>query len=109
MVVHQRVQIFTVPKEARYLLMTRFFVGSSAVIGFFYALTLTVATKATLLYNLQPIFLAVMAYIFLKESLDLIDMITLIGAFIGVAFISLKNDTENLEISYFLQVVGISL
>ena len=79
------------------------------MIGFFYAVTLIVATKATLLYNLQPVFITVMAVIFLKEKIILVDIITLIGAFVGVCLISMEEDTENLSVSYTYQIIGIGI
>lgn len=79
------------------------------MIGFFYSVTIIVATKATLLYNLQSIFIAVLAVVFLKETLNVVDYVTLIGAFVGVAIISAREDTENVSSSYFLQLVGIFL
>jgi drug/metabolite transporter (DMT)-like permease len=103
------VKIFTIPKQARLLLFLRSFVGATFVIGFFFAVTLIVATKATLLYNLQPIFITILAVTFLGEKVYYPDMILLVGAFIGVAMISSKEDTDNVTVSYRMQIIGILL
>ena len=107
MVYYQKVKIFTVAKEARWLLLVRGLLDTTVVIGFFYAVTLIVATKATLLYNLQSVFVTVLAIIFLKEKIFLLDIFTLTGSFIGVFLLSSEDDQENTNVSYLIQILGI--
>lgn len=83
--------------------------GTSAAIGFFYSVKLIVVTKATLLYNLQPIFITVLAVVILKEKFYIVDGLSLIGAFFGVAILSIKDDTKNSVVDYKMQVLGIGL
>ncbi|CAI2376172.1 unnamed protein product [Moneuplotes crassus] len=99
--------IFTIAKEARWLLAARSIICSVVVIAFFYAISLIVATKATLILNLQPIFIIGMAIVFLGEKLICVDISSMMGAFAGVIMISFKEDKENLETSYIMQIIGI--
>ena len=62
---------------------------------------------AFMIFNLNPLFVTFIAYVFLKEEYDIIKILSVIGAFLGVFIVGFgrRNETA-FEIS---QTVGIIL
>lgn len=70
---------------------------------FFYGLKYIPASKATLIQNVHPLIVVVLAYVFLKEKITKTTIIALIGSFIGVVLLSMHEtkgqyDTDNYAI-----------
>mmetsp|Transcript_2988 Transcript_2988/g.2469 ORF Transcript_2988/g.2469 Transcript_2988/m.2469 type:complete len:107 (+) Transcript_2988:379-699(+) len=78
---------------------------------FFIGLKYISAGKATLIFNVSPILVAVFAYFILKEQITKFNILAVIGSFIGVGFFTINNNNDNREESnyYYLGICLISL
>ena len=63
------------------------FTGFLGMSGFYLALQFTELSKATALYWTNPMFTAVIAYLWLKESLNFVDWIAIFTSFAGILVI----------------------
>ena len=75
--------------------------------SYFAGLKYIPASKATLIVNVHPLIVAVIAFFILKEKLTKSKVLLMIGSFIGVGFLSIHNNDTNESSSWYL--LGISL
>ncbi len=76
--------IFKVPKEARLPLILRGIFGFTANITGAIAVRLIPLAKATVLFYTNPIFIAFLGWVILKEHITIFDMCGVAATFIGV-------------------------
>ncbi len=70
------------------LLFARGLIGTTALISVFYAVTLLPLAEATLIQYLYPVFTAIIALIFLKESIQKATILAIFFSLTGVAIIA---------------------
>ena len=75
---------------------------------FFIGLKYIPASKATLIFNLSPILIAIAAYFILKEELTKFKIVAVFGSFFGVFLFTLnKNSTQDSEDGYFIGIAWV--
>lgn len=74
-------------RENQKYLLARAILGTLGIIASFYAIDHMVLADASMLNKLSPFFLTIFAVMFLKEKIKPVQIIALIGAFIGSLFI----------------------
>lgn len=100
-----RVNIFDVKKGYRTYLFIRSLLGGLGIPALFIGLKYIPAIKATLIYNIHPILVAVLAHFILKEQITKLKILAVIGSFIGVIFFTAnKNDSVDNNQYYFLGI-----
>ena len=79
--------------------------------SFFIGLKYIPTTKATLIFNLSPVFVSIVAYFVLKEQLTKLKIFTVIGSFIGVVIFSYsKTSSSNEEAdNYYIGIALVSI
>jgi drug/metabolite transporter (DMT)-like permease len=77
------ISIFDVRKDCRSLMALRLIIGSLGIPCFFMSLKYIPGSKASLIANIHPMLVSVLAYFVLKENLSKIKVTAVIGAFIG--------------------------
>lgn len=80
-----------VPVEEVKFLVLRCIAGMGSMFAYFYGLKILPLGKAELIFNVNPIFTAILCNIFLRESLPRYDLISAIAAFIGIYLVSFSN------------------
>jgi len=60
------------------------------------------------LRNLQPLFVTIAAYLFLKEKITKYDVLAVVGAFIGVLLMNLTK-TDSAKISDYSDLVWLGI
>jgi len=88
-----------------YLLITRGIFGFSAMILFFYTITTIPLGEAITLNKTSPLFVTILAYYLLKESLSKSTLLALLIGFIGVILIS-KPTGLSISYEHFLGILG---
>jgi len=88
-----------------YLLITRGLLGFSAMILFFYTITVIPLGEAITLNKTSPLFVTILAYYLLKERLSLYTLLALIIGFLGVVLI-VKPFGMSISYEHFLGVLG---
>ena len=78
---------YAVPKGLRITLILRNITGFIGITGYYLAIQYTDLSKAAVLYWTNPMFTAVIAYIWLKETLTLIDWAAIFTSFAGIIVI----------------------
>jgi drug/metabolite transporter (DMT)-like permease len=73
--------------ENRFEWFIRGLVGSIAMVTFYLSIQLSTISRAALLCNTSPIFVAIFGYLFFKEKIRNSDVLSLLICFIGVIFI----------------------
>lgn len=90
-------------KDLRYerkqipMLLIRSFCGTTGIICNFYAIDHLVVSDANILNKVSPFAAVIFSYLFLKEKVNLTQVITLIGAFVG-ALLVIKPSLELTQI-----------
>ncbi len=87
------------------LLILRGVFGFLAMFLFFYTITTIPLSDAITLNKTSPIFVALLAFLVLKESLNLYKIIALLLGFLGVVFITNPSGVS-FDFSYILGVIG---
>jgi len=84
--------------------------GVSAIalqrVSYFYAVNLTTATMAALLFYTYPVFVTLLASLFLKEKITIREVLAIILTFMGVAFVVRVYDTASLNANLFGIIFG---
>ena len=63
-------------------------------------------SKANLIFNLNPLIIAVAAYFVLKEKITMLNVYALIGAFGGVILFNIhKNETKDVSDLYYVGIL----
>jgi len=88
-----------------YLLITRGLLGFSAMILFFYTITVIPLGEAITLNKTSPLFVSILAYFLLKEHLSMQTILALLIGFLGVVFI-VKPFGMTLSYAHFLGILG---
>lgn len=105
-----KINVFKVEPRFRTHLIMRCLSGASGMLSFFVGLKYIPASKATLITNIHPILVTIMAYFVLNESITVLKILAVVGAFIGVfIFTSHKNDTDDGEGSYSLGITLVTI
>lgn len=100
-----RLNVFDIKKGYRTKLLIRCLAGGFGMPCYFMALKYIPASKGALIFNIHPLFVAVLAYFLLKESITKMKIFTVVGAFIGVAiFAQSKNDPTVASDSYYFGI-----
>jgi len=87
--------IFKVPKEARLPLILRGIFGFTSNIAGTIAMKLIPLAKATVLFYTNPIFIAILGWIILKEHITVFDMCGVAATFIGVVIFTTNPFASN--------------
>ncbi|MGL5614995.1 MAG: DMT family transporter [Sarcina sp.] len=74
-------------KENRGILLLRSILGTIGIWANFYAIDKLILPNATILNQLSPFFVIIFSYLFLKEKIKPIHIISLSVAFVGVLFV----------------------
>ncbi|RLA73166.1 MAG: EamA family transporter [Epsilonproteobacteria bacterium] len=95
----------TLPGGKLHLLLLRGFFGFSAMILFFYTITVIPLGEAITLNKTSPLFVSILAFFLMKEHLNIRGVAALIVGFTGVVFISNPNGMM-MEYEHFLGLLG---
>jgi len=76
-------------------------------ISYFYAVSLTTATVAAILFYTYPVFVTLFAVFFLKEKLDRAMLLAVVMAFSGVALVVRIFDVSSLNIDFVGMLFGL--
>jgi drug/metabolite transporter (DMT)-like permease len=87
--------IFKVPKEARLPLILRGIFGFTSNIAGTIAMKLIPLAKATVLFYTNPIFIAILGWIILKEHITVFDMCGVAATFLGVVIFTINPFASN--------------
>ena len=72
----------------------------------FYGLKFIPVTKSNLIFNLNPLIIAVVAYFVLKEKITMLNVYALIGASVGVLLFNVhKNETKDVSDLYYVGIL----
>ncbi|MBM7037039.1 DMT family transporter [Vibrio ulleungensis] len=93
----------------RPLLLTRGLVGTLALFCVYYAVTTLPLAEATILQYVHPLFTAVIAYLFLKESIQASTVMSICLSIIGVAVMVYPNWDSSIAADLPLFSVGVAL
>ncbi len=88
-----------------YMLITRGLFGFSAMILFFYTITVIPLGEAITLNKTSPLFVTILAYYLLKEYLDVKILLALLIGFLGVLLIT-KPFGLSISYEHFLGILG---
>ncbi|MBL0708492.1 MAG: DMT family transporter, partial [Sulfurimonas sp.] len=88
-----------------FMLLTRGFFGFSAMILFFYTITVIPLGEAITLNKTSPLFVSILAYYLLKEHLDAKVIFALLIGFLGIIFIT-KPFGVIISYEHFLGILG---
>jgi len=88
-----------------YLLITRGILGFSAMILFFYTITVIPLGEAITLNKTSPLFVTILAYYLLKEQLSQTTLFALLIGFLGVVLI-VKPFGMSVSYEHFLGILG---
>ena len=88
---------YAVPQGLRMTLILRNITGFIGITGYYLAIQYTDLSKAAVLYWTNPMFTAVIAYIWLKETLTLIDWAAIFTSFAGIIII--QNPLSTAEVA----------
>lgn len=92
-------------KENRLALIGRATLGTLGIWANYYAIDNLILSDATILNKLSPFFVIIFSYLFLKEKLKPIHIISLLVAFLGVLFI--VRPTGNLTSNLIPSILGL--
>lgn len=76
-----------VPNNMRATLILRAVSGFFGMTGYYLALQYTDLSKATTLYWTNPVFTAVISYLWINESLNFVDWLAIFISFFGIIVI----------------------
>lgn len=79
--------LLDIPKEVRSTIVLRGIAGFTGNILYYTAISLIELSKAAVLFWTNPMFSALTAYIFLRESISFFDWCSILFSFIGVIVI----------------------
>lgn len=88
---------FSYKKENLTLLIVRSVCGTIGILCNFYAVDHLLLADASMLNKMSPFFAIIFSYIFLKEKVNFVQILSVIGAFIGCLFI-IKPSFEGMEV-----------
>jgi drug/metabolite transporter (DMT)-like permease len=71
--------------------------GAAAMVSFYFSIQLSTISRAALLCNTSPIFVAVFGFLFFKESIRRSDIASLLICFLGVVFIFYDRGTYSIK------------
>ena len=75
----------------------------------FYALKFIPMTKANLIFNINPLVIAITGYLILNEKITKINVLALIGAFAGMILFNIhKNETKNVSDLYYIGIAMVT-
>ena len=92
------VNILKIKKEARKWVLIRCIMGTTAMPMSFIALKYLPSSKSTFIRNLHPLMVTLIAFLLLKEKINKLDVIAVVGAFLGVVLMNIS-DTESSKIN----------
>lgn len=105
-----KVDIFDIKPEYRLMMLARWLVGVIGMPSFFMSIKYIPASKSALITNMNPLFVAVLAYFFLKEKITGTIVIALVGSIIGVILFSMHTNQESsAENNYFIGIILASM
>ncbi|HEX2958674.1 MAG TPA: DMT family transporter [Chitinispirillaceae bacterium] len=88
--------------------LIRGFFGSTAMVAFYLSIQMSTISRASLLCNTSPVFVAIFGFLFFKERIKSSDILSLTLCFLGVVFIfydrgvySIKGDIAGLLSAIF--------
>mmetsp|Transcript_21414 Transcript_21414/g.18996 ORF Transcript_21414/g.18996 Transcript_21414/m.18996 type:complete len:139 (-) Transcript_21414:418-834(-) len=102
------VNISNLKKGYRFYLFLRSLLGGLGIPTLFVGLKYIPATKATLIYNVHPILVTLLAYFILREQLTKLKVLSVVGAFIGVILFTTNKNESTEESNYFIGI-GLSI
>lgn len=100
-VVRLKVNVFDIKSGYKLTLLLRCILGGIGMPSYFTGLKYIPATKATLILNVSPLIVAIMAFYFLHEKITKLSILALIGSFIGVVLFSLHKSDSSDDFKYY--------
>ena len=106
-VLHKKVDVLDVKPGYRLLLLARCLVGTVNMFGLFSSIKYISSSQASLITNMSPLLVGIMAHYILKETIYKSTVVALAGSFIGVTLFSFHNSESVSSNDGF--IIGISL
>ena len=94
---------FSHDKKNLWLLIVRSTCGTVGILCNFYAVDHLFLSDATMLNKMSPFFAIIFSYIFLKEKVNLVQILSVVGAFVGCLFIIKPSGNMNM----FPAIIGL--
>ena len=108
-VVSSKVNPIDIKKGYRMALFVRCLAGGIGMPCYFMSLKYIPASKGSLIFNIHPMLVSIVAFFLLGERLTKLKVIAVIGAFAGASIFSYhKNTTVDQEDNYFLGIALVS-
>ena len=86
-------------------MLLRWIAGGIGMPTMFFGLKFVPASKSTLIFNMNPLFIVIAAYLVLSEKIKKLSVFALIGAFVGVVVFNIhKNETKNVSDLYYFGI-----
>ena len=104
-----KVNVLNVKKGYRLLLFIRCITGTIGIPWFFIGLKYIPTSKAALITNSSPIFVAVAAYFVLKENITKSKIFGILGAFLGVFIFTYSQNSQDDGNTYAIGIVLVSI
>jgi drug/metabolite transporter (DMT)-like permease len=103
---NRNIDCLKVEKEARLPVLLRGIFGFCANISAVNALRLISLAKATVIINSNPIIVAFLGYILLKERISIYDMVGIAVTFIGVVVFLMDSFGSNNDADFLTDLLG---
>ena len=92
-----KVNVIDVHGGDRIMLLLRWIFGAIGMPIYFIGLKYIPTSFGAIIVNISPIIVAILAFMFLKEKLTKIKVLTVLGAFFGVAIIVFGKESKSSE------------
>ena len=108
-VIYLKLNVLDIQKNDRIMLAIRWLWGGIGMPTYFYGLKYIPTSVGALIFNINPIIVAIIAFTFLQEQFTKIKIITVFGAFLGVVlFVSGKDSKDPEHSDYFFGIMWAS-
>ncbi|CAI2372250.1 unnamed protein product [Moneuplotes crassus] len=106
-VMSTRVNVLDVKKGYRALLAIRCIIGAIGMPCFFIAMKYIPLSLSTLIFNIHPLFVGILAYFILNENLTKLKILAVCGALVGVYLLTLHKSGHDQQSKHY--TLGICL
>lgn len=96
-VMYLRVNVLDIEAKERVMLLVRCLAGGIGMPVFFIGLKYIPASVGSLIYNISPLLVSVVAFVFLREQFSVAKLAAIVGAFAGVVLFLSGQHTTNRE------------
>ena len=104
-----KVNVLDLKKNYRFLFSIVLISGWIYMPIYFIALKYIATVKATIAFNLYPLFASIFGVIILKEAITSFEMVWVVGAFLGVFVMMINKQSSSIDASYTIQMLSLGM